>query len=220
VSPPLLIFVLFLIAVASACRPHAQEAPVRQATANGSDSGTMAAASSHTNRDSIPEACSSDTSQGVKVTPHCFGPMPADSSLAFLAAHFPQYQVDTQLLETTPVLVWYYKIRDATAMVSQQSSSMELAAPAFEWRIWGQGILLPGGVPLPKTWAELRSHFPGPAYVTGGELGSQVEICELNGLRIDLGLGEDLSGPADSVPPNTPTGQVVIYPFRRDSQCH
>jgi len=80
--------------------------------------------------------------------------MPVDSSLSFLAAHFPDYQVDTQLLETTPVLVWYYKIRDVTAMVSQQSSSMELAAPALEWRTWGRGILL---------LVECRSPTRGPS---------------------------------------------------------
>ena len=214
-----MIFLILLTGFAAGCASHDQREPSRQAATYGSDSGVRPA-SSDAVRLPVPERCGTDTTQGVSVTPHCFGPMPVDSSLRFLAAHFPAYQVDTQLLETTPVLVWYYKIRDATAMLSQQSSSMELAAPAFEWRIWGQGILLPGEVPLPQTWAELRKHFSGPAYVTFGELGSQVEICELEGLRIDLGFGDDLSGPLDSIPPNTTIGQVVIYPSRRDSNCH
>ncbi len=214
-----MVLLLLLTGVMSGCRSDAQKEPSRQAATSASDSGMMGAAPSPATPLPMPEPCSTDTTQGVRVTPHCFGPMPADSSLAFLAAHFPAYQVDTQLLETTPVLVWYYKIRDVTAMVSQQSSSMRLAAPALEWRIWGRGILLPGGVPLPQTWAELRGHFAGPAYVTFGELGSQVEICELNGLRIDLGVGDDVSGPADSVPPSTTIGHVVIYPSRRDSNC-
>src|SRR6266571_878811 len=213
-STPSVVSLLLLTGIMSACRRAPQKEPSRQAATNSSDSGTMGAASSHATRLPMPEACSADTAQGVRVTSHCFGPMPVDSSLSFLAAHFPDYQVDTQLLETTPVLVWYYKIRDVTAMVSQQSSSMELAAPALEWRTWGRGILLPGGVPLPNTWAELRKSFAGPAYVTFGELGSQVEICELNGLRIDLGFGDDLSGPLDSIPPNTTIGQVVVYPSR------
>src|SRR2546421_396294 len=130
VSTPSVVSLLLLTGIMSACRPAARKEPWRRAATNQSDSGIMGAASS----------CSTDSAQGVRVTSHCFGPMPVDSSLSFLAAHFPHYQVDTQLLETTPVLVWYYKIREVTAMVSQQSPSMDLAAPAFEWRTWGRGI--------------------------------------------------------------------------------
>src|SRR5437867_8087233 len=115
-STPSVVSLLLLTGIMSACRRAAQKEPSRQAATNSSDSGTMGAASSHATRLPMPEACSADTAQGVRVTSHCFGPMPVDSSLSFLAAHFPDYQVDTQLLETTPVLVWYYKIRDVTAM--------------------------------------------------------------------------------------------------------
>ena len=216
-STPSFLARLVLTALVAACRPGDQREPSGQTTIQRPDTG---ASSLNAPRVTVSIACSTDTAQGVTVTPHCFGPMPADSSLGFLATTFPSYQIDTAHLETTPVLVWYYNVRGATAMLSQQSSTMDLTAPAFEWRIQGQGILLPGGVPLPRTWADLRHHFSGAAYVTGGELGSQVEICELKGLRIDLGMGEDLSGPPDSVPPNTIIGQVVIYPTRRDSDCH
>jgi len=217
-STPPLVVLFALIGRVTACQPADRRESSRQAITQGSDTGGRA--SSNAVRVAVSVPCPSDTGQGVTVTRQCFGPMPVDSSLGFLAARFPAYQVDTQLVETTPVLVWYYKVRGDTAMLSQQAGSMDLATPAYDWRIWGEGILLPGGVPLPKTWGELRRRFPGAAYVTGGELGSQVEICALNGVRIDLGFGEDLTGLSDSVPPGTPIGHVVIYPTRRDSHCH
>jgi hypothetical protein len=214
---PRLAFVSLNVVV-MACGSADRREPPGESTTHGPD--TLARPSLNTAPVAMPAPCPNDTGQAVTVTRHCFGPMPVDSTLGFLAAQFPGYQASTQNLEDTPVLVWFYTVRGVTAMLSQQVGSMNLSRPAYEWRISGEGILLPGGVPLPKNWGDLRARFPGPAHVTGGELGSQVEICELNGVRIDLGRGEDLSGPADSVNPSTSIGQVVIYPTRRDSDCH
>jgi hypothetical protein len=217
---PRLVVLLMLSALTTTCRSPDRRKPSAQAGAKPSSSSAPVA---------VLRSCPIDTGQAVSVSRHCFGSMPVDSTLGFLAAHFPGYHVDTQNVEDTPVLVWFYIVRGDTAQLSQQVGSMDLARPAYEWRIWGDGILLPGGVPLPKNWGDLRAHFPGPAFVTFGELGSQVEICELNGVRIDLGRGEDVRGlgfdedvsaPADRVNPATGIGHVVIYPTLRDSDCH
>jgi hypothetical protein len=168
--------------------------------------------------------CPSDTLGGVELSRHCVGPIPVDSSLGFVKTHFPTFTVDTEFLETTPVLVWHFHLGGDTAMASQQSDAIALSSPAFEWRVWGEHTLLPGRVPLPDTWGKFREIYPGDAFLTIGELGAQGEVCALGGPRLQLEYdytrSESGRVTATSIPEYARIVQVIVYPSDAGAQCH
>ena len=166
--------------------------------------------------------CSADTTEGIEVTARCVGPIPIDSPLAYAVAHLPRPRVDTGYLETTPVVVWYFDLPGLTAMVSQQDITMDLKSPAFEWHLSGPDVLLPGKVPLPANWGQLRSRFPGPATLAIDELGAWAEVCSLSGVWLKLnfyydGYSRDTMT-AQSIPSDARIEEVAVYPGRQE-QC-
>jgi len=164
------------------------------------------------------------TSQGpVEVSQHHVGPIPLDSSLGYIAAHFPGYTAGTTYLEATPIPAWTFALGGVTATATQVEDSMDLTAPAETWLIAGTGILLPGRVPLPDTWGDFREHYRGDVELSIDELGVHFEACELPGLvffvTVDYG-GEDTDKwTADSLPGGAPVGQIGVYPRQKSTSC-
>src|SRR2546426_68986 len=194
----LAIALLAVLAISSACRASGTQRQLADTLA--------ASPSMHT-----PPA---DTGTGVEISAHSIGPIPVDSSLGAVAKLLPAYRVGTAYLEEIPIVTWSFQLRGAMATATQASDSIDPSLPAETWFVSGSRILLPGHVPLPSTWGELRRAFPGPAMLSLGELGARAEICQLPGLSFQLllnyGAADIDTMTAESIPRQTGVVQVQI----------
>src|SRR5262245_30251859 len=210
-------FFLAASAILSACHPNgAQRA--RHLNARSDLAISFQPVSSLTLR----TPCPADTTQDIEVTAQCVGPIPVDSPLTYALARLPRPRVDTSLLETTPVVVWYFEFGGVTAMVSQLDNAMDPKSRAFEWRVYGPGVVLSNRTRFPDNWGQLRSSFTGPADLSIGELGAEAQVCSLRGVWFKLEFDYDADAQdtmtAQSIPSNAIVREAAVYPGQ-DEKC-
>jgi hypothetical protein len=159
----------------------------------------------------------------VEVTRANVGPIPLDSPLGFIAAHFPPHQAFTDHLEETPVPAWSFTLAGVTAVAHQMADSIDPRAPAEDWLIEGPGILLSGGVALPQTWKQFRTRYRGEVELSIDELGAHIEACELPGLvfflEFDYENHDSDAMTADSIPGYARIVQIGIYRGQESTPC-
>jgi hypothetical protein len=122
----------------------------------------------------------------VTVSADSIGPIPLDSPLSVAARLCPNFRPADDYLETTKILDWTFDINGVQASATQFGTDIDTSKRAEEWIVSGYPVLVPGKVPLPPTWGELRKHYDGPAKLRLGELGPIANICALPGLRFAL----------------------------------
>jgi hypothetical protein len=142
-----------------------------------------------------------------------FGPIPLDSPLAYLAAHFP-HTAGSQMVEENSRAAWFFQVGPAIAGGAQWKDSIDPSLPAEDWLIEGSGLRLPGGFELPTHWREMRAHYRGRGSFQAGELGAWVTLCEVPGLSFNLEFNYDVDAAdtltLDGIPPSARLGPVSV----------
>jgi hypothetical protein len=166
---------------------------------------------------SVASAPSTPADSGfVDVSEHRFGPIPLDSPLGYIAAHFP-HTAGTQEVEENSRAAWFFEIGGARAGGAQWRDSIDPSHPAEDWLIEGSGIRLPGGFALPAWWRDMRAHYRGAGNFQAGELGAWVTLCEVPGLAFNLQFVYDVDTAdtlsLDGIPPNARLGPISVSAF-------
>ena len=166
---------------------------------------------------------SETTLHAVAVTRANVGPIPLDSPLGFIAAHFSPHQAFTDHLEETPVPAWSFTLGGVTAIAHQMADSIDPRAPAEDWLVEGSGIQLSGGVALPQTWKEFRARYRGAVQLSIDELGAHIEACDVPGLVFFLDFDYQNYNfdtmAADSIPGYARIVQIGIYRGLEPTPC-
>ncbi len=172
-------------------------------------------------------SCRSDSAGMVEVSLACIGPISLDSTLRSLRARFPDAKEGPFYVEDPG--------RGAYAGVIFHVGGLEVLATQFRrvivwdrmasaWMLTGSRALLPQGVPITSTWAELRRAYSGRVILHDPELGIRAEFCAAPGLIMTLRVEE----PADSLVranrnvddvPGTATVSGILIDRRLRSAC-
>jgi hypothetical protein len=172
------------LAVASpACRP-ADRAPTpstrEQTESPSSEAPTVRP---------LPDCEGGDSNAATPlVTAECIGPLAVDATLGTLRAKFPA--TDTVWYGEPgypPYAAWKFAPHGLVAVATQFHRPVNPNTPAEAWGVRPGPGVLPGGVPLNTTWAQLRKTYGGPV-IAGGTWYLGAEFCALPGVMFELAM--------------------------------
>jgi hypothetical protein len=139
-----------------------------------------------------------DSVRVPQVSGRCVGPISVDSTLGWLRTKFPNAKQVPFSIED-PGRGGYaglmFHISGLEVLATQFRRTISWDRPASVWMITGSAAVLPSGVPITATWAQLRRVYPGRVFCLNPELGIRVEFCDTPGLILNL----EIDPPDDSI---------------------
>jgi hypothetical protein len=173
-------------------------------------------------------SCPSFASSEVAISLDSIGPIPLRSGLGVAGKVCPGFRRARGELESgNRVVDWTFNVNGVPVTAMQSlGTATDTLKPAETWTVQSttrSAILLPGKVPLPRTWGELRKHYNGPARLEISELGPMANICGLPGLTFSLsfsyGPADIGTMTADGIPATALIGSIIITPADTNTSC-